>query len=73
MDANGRVDVLEGFCHLDSVATAFKVVANHHEGGDPGFCTAELDFQHQHEVREKLPSLANRVASAYAWPEEARV
>jgi len=43
------------------------------EGGDPGFCTAELDFQHQHEVREKLPSLANRVASAYAWPEEARV
>ena len=24
-------------------------------------------------IREKLPSLANRVAGAYRWPEEARV
>jgi predicted amidohydrolase len=37
------------------------------------FVAADLDFGRQDDVREKLPSLANRVASAYAWPEEARV
>jgi predicted amidohydrolase len=30
---------------------------------------AELDLARQDEVREKLPSLANRVESAYRWPE----
>src|SRR6186713_2665145 len=30
--------------------------------------TAELDLARQDEVREKLPSLANRVESAYRWP-----
>jgi predicted amidohydrolase len=39
----------------------------------PGFCTADLDFHRQAEVRDKLPSLANRQASAYTWPEEAAV
>jgi predicted amidohydrolase len=39
----------------------------------PGFCAADLDFHRQAEIREKLPSLANRVASAYVWPEEAQV
>jgi predicted amidohydrolase len=39
----------------------------------PGHCVAELDFTRQAEVRAKLPSLANRVASAYAWPEGATV
>jgi predicted amidohydrolase len=39
----------------------------------PGYCVAELDFTRQAQVRESLPSLANRVGSAYAWPEEARV
>jgi deaminated glutathione amidase len=34
---------------------------------------AELDLDRQDEIREKLPSLANRVAGAYRWPEEARV
>ncbi|MFL5894511.1 MAG: carbon-nitrogen hydrolase family protein [Thermoleophilaceae bacterium] len=43
------------------------------EDDAPGFCTADLDFHRQAEVREQLPSLANRVASAYAWPEEAKV
>jgi deaminated glutathione amidase len=35
--------------------------------------TAELDLARQDEVREQLPSLANRVPGAYRWPEEARV
>ena len=37
------------------------------------FVAADLDLARQDEVREKLPSLANRVAAAYRWPEEARV
>ena len=32
---------------------------------------AELDLARQDEVREKLPSLANRVEAAYRWPEDA--
>src|SRR5918992_775258 len=36
------------------------------------FVAADLDLGRQDEVREKLPSLANRVAAAYRWPEEAR-
>jgi deaminated glutathione amidase len=35
-----------------------------------GFIAADLDLARQDQVREKLPSLANRVASAYRWPEE---
>jgi deaminated glutathione amidase len=34
------------------------------------FVAADLDLGRQDEVREKLPSLANRVAAAYRWPEE---
>jgi deaminated glutathione amidase len=36
------------------------------------FIAAELDPSRQDEVREKLPSLANRVGAAYKWPEEVR-
>jgi deaminated glutathione amidase len=36
------------------------------------FVAAELDLARQDEIREKLPSLANRVAAAYRWPEEVR-
>jgi predicted amidohydrolase len=39
----------------------------------PSFVAADLDVARQDEVREKLPSLANRVASAYRWPQEAPV
>jgi deaminated glutathione amidase len=39
----------------------------------PGFCAAELDFTRQAEVRDKLPSLANRQGATYVWPEEAGV
>jgi predicted amidohydrolase len=41
--------------------------------GDPGdetFVAAELDFARLAEVREKLPSLQNRVPGAYRWPHE---
>jgi deaminated glutathione amidase len=37
------------------------------------FIAAELDLARQDEVRQTLPSLANRVPSAYLWPQEARV
>lgn len=34
------------------------------------FIAADLDLVRQDEVRGQLPSLANRVPSAYAWPQE---
>jgi deaminated glutathione amidase len=37
------------------------------------FIAADLDFARQDDVREKLPSLANRMPAAYKWPEELRV
>jgi predicted amidohydrolase len=39
--------------------------------GDPGdetFVSAELDFARLAEIRERLPSLQNRVPAAYRWP-----
>jgi predicted amidohydrolase len=41
-----------------------------HEGTT--FVAAELDLARQEEIREKLPSLANRVEAAYRWPEGVR-
>jgi predicted amidohydrolase len=35
-----------------------------------GHIAAELDLQRQREIRERLPSLANRRPAAYRWPEE---
>jgi predicted amidohydrolase len=34
--------------------------------------SADLDLGRQDEVREQLPSLANRMPGAYRWPEEVR-
>jgi deaminated glutathione amidase len=34
------------------------------------FIAADLDLSRQDEIREQLPSLANRIPSAYAWPQE---
>jgi deaminated glutathione amidase len=34
------------------------------------FIAANLDFARQDEVRDQLPSLANRVGGAYRWPDE---
>ena len=39
-------------------------------GGEPCFIAADLDLARQDEVREQLPSLANRVPGAYRWPTE---
>ena len=36
------------------------------------FVAADLDLARQDEIREKLPSLTNRVTAAYRWPEEVR-
>ena len=35
------------------------------------FVAADLDLDAQGQVREKLPSLANRRPDAYRWPEQA--
>jgi predicted amidohydrolase len=35
------------------------------------FVVADIDFARQDEVREKLPSLTNRIPDAYHWPEPA--
>jgi predicted amidohydrolase len=37
------------------------------------FVAADLDFALQDSIREKLPSLANRVPGAYEWPDSNRV
>jgi len=34
------------------------------------FIAADLDFTRQAEVRDQLPSLANRMPGAYMWPQE---
>jgi deaminated glutathione amidase len=39
-------------------------------GEEPCFVAADLDLARQDEVREQLPSLANRVPGAYRWPSE---
>jgi deaminated glutathione amidase len=36
------------------------------------FVAADLDFDRLAEVRDRLPSLANRVPGAYSWPQEVR-
>ena len=38
-----------------------------------GYVVADLDLARQDDLRAKLPSLANRVAGAYHWPQEAPV
>jgi len=42
-------------------------------GDQPGFVAADLDLARQDQVREQLPSLANRVPAAYRWPVEVPV
>jgi predicted amidohydrolase len=43
------------------------------DGESTGFVAADLDLARQEDIREKLPSLANRVPGAYRWPVEAPV
>ena len=42
-------------------------------GDEPCFVAADLDLARQDEVREQLPSLANRRPGAYRWPAEVPV
>jgi predicted amidohydrolase len=42
-------------------------------GCEETFVCADLDLARQDEVRERLPSLAGRVESAYRWPAGAAV
>jgi predicted amidohydrolase len=39
-------------------------------GDEPCFIAADLDLARQDEVRDQLPSLANRMPDAYRWPAE---
>jgi deaminated glutathione amidase len=43
------------------------------DGESETFVAADLDLARQEEIREKLPSLVNRVPAAYRWPQEVRV
>jgi predicted amidohydrolase len=38
-----------------------------------GFAAADLDLGHQDELRDSLPSLANRRPDAYVWPQPAEM
>jgi deaminated glutathione amidase len=60
----------EGYGHSMIVDPWGEVLALAPEG--ERFVTADLDLARQDEVREQLPSLANRVPGAYRWPEEVR-
>lgn len=57
----------ESFGHSAIVDPWGTVLAIAPEG--ERFVAAELDFAAQDEVRESLPSLANRRPAAYAWPQ----
>src|SRR3954447_6318742 len=37
---------------------------------EEAFIAADLDLARQEEIREQLPSLANRLPAAYTWPQE---
>ena len=39
-------------------------------GAEECFIAADLDFERQREVRERVPSLANRMPGVYRWPDE---
>jgi predicted amidohydrolase len=47
-----------------------EVLARAPGGDEECFIAADLDFDRLREVRERLPSLANRVPAAYRWPQE---
>jgi predicted amidohydrolase len=40
---------------------------------EQGFVAADLDFERLAEVRQQLPSLQNRVPTAYRWPQKVHV
>jgi deaminated glutathione amidase len=70
----GRVPGPEGDSYGNSmIVDPWGEVLARSGGEEATFVAADLDLDRQDEIRAKLPSLANRVAGAYRWPEEARV
>jgi predicted amidohydrolase len=62
----------DSFGHSSIVDPWGTVLANAPEGAQQ-FVAADLDLSAQEEVRESLPSLANRRPEAYAWPQLAEM
>jgi deaminated glutathione amidase len=70
----GRLPCPEGDSYGNSmIVDPWGEVLARAGGEGDAFVAADLDLDRQDEIRAKLPSLANRVADAYRWPEEARV
>jgi predicted amidohydrolase len=70
----GRVPGPEGDSYGNSmIVDPWGEVLARAGGEGEAFVAADLDLERQDEIREKLPSLANRVAGAYRWPEEAKI
>jgi deaminated glutathione amidase len=70
----GRVPGPEGDSYGNSmIVDPWGEVLARAGGEEATFVAADLDLDGQDEIRAKLPSLANRVAGAYSWPEQARV
>jgi predicted amidohydrolase len=70
----GRIPGPEGDSYGNSmIVDPWGEVLARAGGEGETFVAADLDLDRQDEIREKLPSLANRVAGAYRWPEEAKV
>jgi predicted amidohydrolase len=66
----GRLDRPEGDSYGNSmIVDPWGEVLARAPGDGEHFVAADLDLARQDEIREKLPSLANRVESAYRWPE----
>ena len=66
----GRRDGPEGDSYGNSmIVDPWGEVLARAPGDGEHFIAADLDLARQDEIREKLPSLANRVDAAYTWPE----
>jgi predicted amidohydrolase len=69
----GRGDGPEGDSYGNSmIVDPWGEVLARAGGEGEAVVAADLDLARQDEIREKLPSLANRVTGAYRWPEEVR-
>jgi deaminated glutathione amidase len=67
----GRRDGPEGDSYGNSmIVDPWGEVLARAPGDGEHFIAADLDLARQDEIRAKLPSLANRMESAYRWPEE---
>jgi deaminated glutathione amidase len=66
----GRLEGPEGDSYGNSmIVDPWGEVLARAPGDGEHVIAAELDLARQDDIREKLPSLANRVDAAYAWPE----